>query len=200
MKLSRTSLYVAFAATAVLWAWIFAVQGPLPGDLALTRVLQGLLGGRPAWAELLTTSAKAPGYWVVAGGCALLSSLIGGWRTGMAVLLSFAAALAVDEILRTLVHVPRPSPDQVLVAKPSGSSGLPSTFGLVYGATVGLLVLAAAGGRDALSRLLLWGGILVLLAGVAARVTMGGHWASQVVVSYALAMLIGLGIRRLAGR
>jgi membrane-associated phospholipid phosphatase len=200
MNRSSTALYTMFATTIALWAWILVAQGPLPGDVALTRAMQALFGGRPGWAALLTMSATAPAYWALAGGTALLAALTGGWRAGAALLLSFAAALALDEALRALIHVPRPSPNLVLVAKPSGSSGLPSTFGLVYGATVGFMVLTAAGGRDALARLLLWGGILLLMAGAAARVTMGGHWTSQVIASYALAMLVGAGIRRLAGR
>jgi membrane-associated phospholipid phosphatase len=160
------------------------VQGPLPGDVALTRGLQALLGAGPGWAAWLTETAKAPLLW---GTLALAGALAwwgAAWRGAVAVPLAYAGAFACDKALRAVLFVPRPDPDMVAVAAQSGSSGLPSTFGLVYAGIFGVTLLARG---DTPARLI--AGAL-LIGGIAARVVLGGHWPSQMLASAALGLFL----------
>lgn len=167
-------------------------QGPLPGDLPVTRALQAVLGIKPSWAEIVTKTATAPWMWLMTGLVALVLGWLHGWRMAVTVVLSFAVAIALDGFLRHFIHVPRPLAELVGVAKPSPGSGLPSTFGLVGGATMGLV---ATIGRRGAGRYLMLVGWAYLFAGFAARVTMGGHWPSQLLASYAAAMGLALLLR-----
>ncbi|WP_301750760.1 hypothetical protein [uncultured Erythrobacter sp.] len=163
------------------------LQGPLPGDVTLTLALQETLGARPFWAGWLTDTAKAPLLWgtlVVAGALAYQVARL---RGALALPLAYAFAFAADKGLRAVLFVPRPDPALVAVADPAASSGLPSTFGLVYGAMFGVALLASGPAHRARAARLLAGGLLI--AGVSARITLGGHWSSQMIASTALGML-----------
>jgi membrane-associated phospholipid phosphatase len=163
------------------------VQGPLPGDVVVTQAGQALLGGGPGWAEWLTDTAKAPlllGTLVLAGA---LAWRVTGWRGALAVPLAYGFAFAADKALRAALFVPRPDPAMVAVAAPSASSGLPSTFGLVYGAVFGVVLLASGPARRArLARII---AAVLLVAGITARIVLGGHWGSQMLASTALGIL-----------
>jgi membrane-associated phospholipid phosphatase len=175
------------------------LQGPLPGDVALARALQAALGSAPLWAFALTQSAVFPlvGMSLIAG--AALGWKVAGMRGVLAVPLAYGLALLADKALRAVIFVPRPAEPLVAVAVPSASSGLPSTFGLVYGAVFGVALLAAASGaRTAGPARLIAGG--AMLVGAAARVVLGGHWPSQMLASCALGMVLALAALALAAR
>ncbi len=162
-------------------------QGPLPGDVAVTLALQETLGARQVWAGWLTDTAKAPLLWgtlIVAGALAYQVARV---RGALAVPLAYVFAFAADKGLRAVLFVPRPDPSLVAVADPAASSGLPSTFGLVYGAMFGVALLASGPAQRARAARLLAG--VLLFAGVAARIVLGGHWTSQMIASAALGML-----------
>ncbi len=176
------ALIAVFAgAASIFWA------GPVPGDLAITQFLQKVFGEAPSWAQAITSTAVMP--------LALATLALGiglGWpaaglRAALAVPLAYGFAFAVDKALRAILFVPRPAAEQVAVSAPSVSSGLPSTFGMVYGAAFGLALLAP--GSTPTARLIAAG---LLLAGGAARVVLGGHWASQLVASSALGLMLAL--------
>ncbi|MFO6431430.1 phosphatase PAP2 family protein [Erythrobacter sp. W302b] len=164
-----------------------AVQGPLLGDDGATRTLQSLFGDAPRWAGWLTDTAKPPMVIATMGVGAGLAWLAAGWRSALSVPLAFALAWLIDKGLRAVIFAPRPSPDLVAVASASSSSGLPSTFGLVYGSIFGVVVFAAATGRSAIVLRAL--ALALTLAGAAARVVLGGHWTSQMVASVLLGLL-----------
>ncbi|WP_338142995.1 phosphatase PAP2 family protein [Sphingobium algorifonticola] len=196
MMLPRTLPLVLLVSALAMGAASWWAQGPLPGDVALTQAAQAFFGARPAWAEHVTTSATDPWMWGVMLACGLVAALVRNGATGVGIMIGFAVALAADRLLRLFLHVPRPTADLVAVAKPSQSSGLPSTFALVYGATVGIVMLLALARRDGTGRILAVVMAALLLAGCAARVTMGGHWPSQMVASVMLAMSLGLYVLR----
>ncbi|CAN5176177.1 hypothetical protein BH10PSE13_BH10PSE13_03900 [soil metagenome] len=172
-------------------------QGPLPGDVPVTRAVQALLGVNPLWANIVTKTATAPWMWLMTALVALVLGWLRGGRMALTVVLSFAVAVALDGLLRHFIHVPRPLADLIAVAKPSPSSGLPSTFGLVGGATMGLVALIDRRGAGRFVAVLGWA---YLLAGFAARVTMGGHWASQLLASYAVALGFAMLLRGIVAR
>ena len=193
---------VGLAAGVLLGVASWSAQGPLPGDVAVTRGLQGLFGAEPGWAESLTRTAKAPWVWPTLLVGAALAVLKSGWRGAATVAVAFLLAKGLDFALRATIHVPKPTADLVPVASPSDASGLPSTFGLAYGAAFGaaLLLPRAVGGAGAV------GGIVaavvaagLLVAGACCRVVLGGHWFSQMaaslLVAFGLTLLIGFALR-----
>nr|WP_314443718.1 phosphatase PAP2 family protein [uncultured Sphingomonas sp.] len=182
------------------FAWSMAFPGPLPGDVTLTLTVQRLLGDDPAWARWLTQSAKFPMAWALLGIAAALTWIVRGWRGALAAGFAFALAHGLDKLLRLLVSTPRPSADLVAVAAPASSSGLPSTFGLVYGALFGLTTIAALGQRRPAARAILLLSAALLASGFLARVVLGGHWPSQMLLSLLLGALAGGTMLGLANR
>lgn len=167
------------------------MQGPLPGDVVVTRALQAALGPAPVWAGWLTDTAKAPFLWGTLALAGVLGWQVGGARAALAVPIAYAFAFAADKGLRAVLFVPRPDQALVAVADPSASSGLPSTFGLVYGAMFGAALLGRARGKGRLPARLI--ALAVLAAGLCARVVLGGHWPSQMLASAAFGLLLAAG-------
>lgn len=163
------------------------MQGPLPGDAALTLALQQL-GTGDGWAGPLTATAKAPLLWGTLAVTAGLAWFAQGWRAALAVPLAYGLAFAADKALRAVIFVPRPDPVLVAVAEPAASSGLPSTFGLVYAAMFGVTLLA----RNARAWPVRLVAATMLVTGMAARIVSGGHWGSQMLASTALGLLLAL--------
>lgn len=167
-----------------------AVSGPLPGDAAVTIALQSAFGPSPQWAEWLTNTAKPPLVVATMAVGATLAGLVAGWRGAVTIPLAFGLGWLLDKALRAVIFAPRPATELVAVANASSSSGLPSTFGLVYGSIFGAVLLAAANGRVALATRAL--AVALIIIGAAARVVLGGHWASQMLVSILLGLAMAL--------
>lgn len=180
------AIIAALSGTANLW-----LQGPLPGEVEVTLALQESLGARPGWAGWLTATAKAPMVWGTLVVAAVLAWRVAGVRGALAVPLAYAFAFAADLALRAVLFVPRPDPALVAVADPSASSGLPSTFGLVYGALFGATLLTGSGGPRAFPARL--AAAVLLVSGMAARIVLGGHWPSQMLASAALGLVLAAG-------
>jgi hypothetical protein len=196
-----TRALVAGAVGAFLTAGCLLKGGPLPGDVFITQALQGAFGEAPRWALFLTATAQFPWVWLTVG-LAVAMAYLGGrqWRGGAAPALTFLGALLLDKLLRLVIFSPRPDPAIVAVAAISNSSGLPSTFGLLYGGLFGAVILALAtgqGGTSARIQMLL--SLLLLLIGWLARIVLGGHWASQMLASVALAFAVALLVQGLLG-
>jgi hypothetical protein len=182
----KFSILLAFAGVVIGMASLI-VQGPLPGDVFLTRVAQAALGKEPAWAEFLTRTAKHPLVWVILIIGIGMAWGRNGWRGAAAIPAVFIFAQIIDKVLRALIYVPRPTSNLVSVASSSTSSGFPSTFALVYGAIFGTILLAP-GRKDLVHVGLAVLSLILLGAGVSARVVLGGHWMSQIVATLLLVL------------
>ena len=185
------ALLVLAAITLLVGGAGWASGGALPGDVALTQGLQAALGSAPPWAFALTRSAVLP----LAGATVVLAAMLGWWLRGVsgsaAVLVAYGLALAADKALRAVLFVPRPAEPLVAVAAPSASSGLPSTFGLVYGALFGLALQAdATSARTTLPARMI--AASAIITGAAARIVLGGHWPSQMIASLCAGALLAL--------
>ena len=163
-------------------------SGPVPGDISVTCALQWLLGAEPGWAKFLTETAKVPFLWgtILLGMC--LAYLVASWRGAIAVPLAYCLALLTDKALRALLHVPKPDADLVAVASASSSSGLPSTFGLVYASLFGFAFWSQRAGR--MTRAVRIIAALCIATGCSARVVLGGHWTSQIIPSACIGLLL----------
>ena len=187
------NLFVLAVTAAIACTAVWASQGPLPGDVALTLALQGISGSNPDWAEWLTGTAKAPLLWGTLAVAAALAFRVSGLRAALAVPIAYGLAFAADKALRAVIFAPRPDPALVAVADPAASSGLPSTFGLVYGAMFGVALLAPVrSSQGAAIRII---AVLLLVAGACARILPGGHWPSQMAASIALGLLLASAAR-----
>ena len=196
-RFANRLLILAVLAVAVGGACL-AVQGPLPGDVGVTRILQSLLGKAPRWAEWLTETAKPPMVIATLGMGAGLAWLAAGWRSAFSVPLAFGLAWLIDKGLRAAIFAPRPSADLVAVASASSSSGLPSTFGLAYGSIFGVVVFAGGSGKSASGLRAL--ALALIVAGATARVVLGGHWASQMLASVPLGLLAAVAAGEVTNR
>lgn len=185
---------LCLSASVLLAAACLVAQGPLPGDVALTRALQAALGEAPAWAATLTGSAKAPGVVLTLGLAVALAWARGGLRAAALPPLALLAAHVANVLLRAFVFAPKPSTEWVAVASASSASGLPSTFALVYGGLFGAVVLSRPT-RGAVSTAAALAGAALVVVGCSARLVLGGHWASQILASLLLASAFVLALR-----
>ncbi len=176
----RVFVYVMIG--SLLGCICLIAQGPLPGDIQVTRTLQSIFGNAPSWALLLTNTAKLPVLWGTLVVAILLAFVHGGWRSAITPAPALILAQMLDALLRGLLIAPRPTADLVAVATPSMSSGLPSTFGLVYGALFGVAVCLTPN-RNIVAVTASAFALFLIVAGVSARIVLGGHWASQIVAS-----------------
>jgi membrane-associated phospholipid phosphatase len=184
--MKKAALFVLLALVPGLA--LILMQGPLPGDAAITIALQQAFGAEPAWALWLTGSAKAPFLWGTLALASALAWMGSGYRLVLAVPLAYGLAFIADKALRAVIFVPRPVEALVAVAEPAASSGLPSTFGLVYAAMFGVALLAHPKLYRARLVRLAAAGLLVI--GGAARVVLGAHWPSQMAASAMLGLAL----------
>ncbi len=181
-------LGLAAISTALLVAATFTPY--FPGDVALARSIQGI-APPGVWARAVTRAAYAPWIYGVLVVSAIAALRVAGWRGAAAMAVTFFALMYVEDQIKA--YIGRPRPDAAL----AGYS-MPSGWALLFGATVGLLgALAWRNARGAARGAYLAGSALVLLAGFAARVTLGAHWPSDVIAGYLLAVTVGLALYEL---
>ncbi len=174
-------------AAAILACAVGAATSRLPGDLAIARMLQAVVPG-PEWALAVTNTVRTPQLF------ALLAVGIGlcWWRGGVRAAMLVAAACGivwlVGEPIKEIVQRPRPPADLVRVAGEPHGFGFPSTFATMWGITW-LPVAIVSWRRNApLDTALALLAVAMLLVGLAARVTLGAHWPSDIVGAYLIAL------------
>ncbi len=170
-----------------------------PGDVTAERFLQSLAPGSMSWALWITKSAAFPWSLILLAITFALSWALAGWRIALYSILSFVGMWILGTLLSPLIARPRPSPILVhVVGSPSGYS-FPSIFALIYGSTVGFLaILAVLKQSGALRTTLLFLCCALLIIGGIARIAMGAHWPSDIIISYFLALLWAFFLIRIA--
>ena len=168
--------------------------GPVPGDVKATLFLQDRLTDFTDYADQITSAAKRPLLWGTIVVASIMVILASHWRMFLTPVLAWALAWFADKALRAKIFVPKPDDSLVNVATISTASGLPSTFGLVFGAVFGCVIFAAQRPFTGfIMQLLAW---LAIIAGAVSRIVLGGHWSSQMVASIAAGMVLAMIVTR----
>lgn len=179
------ALWVALIAAGCALALVARGAGPLPGDLLLTRLLQGASFGGVADFALMRAGDVV---WFLPP-LAVLIALIGRrWRAACFIFLAVCTGVLVPDAIKLLVARPRPAQDLVWVLGPQDNYGFPSGTAfltVVLLGTVGYLIWQAHPRRPVA---VLASGIslpVILLSGLS-RVYVGEHWATDVVGGWLL--------------
>jgi membrane-associated phospholipid phosphatase len=161
-----------------------------PGDMAVERWAQSLLPQNLNWAQGVSRTAEFPWVLFILALVFTLSWALAGWRAALISVLSLGGMFALGYWLSPVIARPRPSPELVHVYRPLSGYSFPSQFALRYAATFGFLAVLAAwkgSGMVRTSLLIVCTGLLIL--GWFARVALGAHWPSDVIISYYLGLL-----------
>jgi len=184
---ARRSPLLPFALAAAVTLLIgvgVAMEPYFAGDVAVARVIQRASPAPVWWATPISSLAPAPNRYYVMALAALLSFLVAGWRG----LVIAAGAMALDqfgaESTKAIFSRPRPSRELIaVVGNPSGFS-FPSTTLTFFCATFGTVaVLSARKAATPLNGVILIAASIPLVLGCVARVALGLHWPSDVVLT-----------------
>ncbi len=183
-------VWTGLAIFAVILSALTAVFDYFPGDVTVARMLQAISPGEHAWAETVTDTARNPGRYALLALAVIVAWAAYTWRASFAGIVAFFTLIGFDLVGKQLFGRPRPSPDLIdAPADPTGYS-FPSTFAMVYVTTFGLAALALAMAPRGPVRIAgLAVCILALLVGAAARVVLGGHWPSDMIICYLIGFL-----------
>lgn len=161
-----------------------------PGDLAVARFVQWITPVSTGWAQWISSSAKFPWNLFLVALTVGLSLWLAGWRGALLALASFAGMWVLGKALGPVIGRPRPSPELVHVVDKLSGYSFPSIFGLTYASTIGFLaVLFNRRDLGVLRITVITFCSLLLLVGWAARISLGAHWPSDVILSYLVGML-----------
>ena len=160
------------------------------GDVALTRIVQTASPAPHSWASGVSRLAPAPGKYYVMAIVLTAAFFVAGWR-GAALLAAFLLLEQYGaEYTKEIFKRPRPSRELIAVTgNPSGYS-FPSTTLTFFAVTFGGLGVLALVRRKAPMRIpvmaLSFG---MVLLGCLARVALGLHWPSDVLLTSLICML-----------
>lgn len=181
-----------FLLAAVVTVLIGVAVGMEPyfaGEVQATRAFQAAFPDAGWWATPVSRLAPAPAKYSVMTIALVLSFVVAGWR-GLMIVAGFVLLEQYGaESTKAIFGRPRPSRDLIAVTgNPSGFT-FPSTTITFFCVTFGAVAVLAARRRKAPWRwpILALSSAMVLL-GCAARVALGAHWPSDVLLTVVICL------------
>lgn len=188
MKSPLVPFLIAAAVTILIGVGV-RMEPYFAGDIAVARAVQSVSPPAEYWARPISNLAPAPGKYYVMAIVLTAALFVGGWRgllliTGFLLLEQYGA-----EHTKAIFGRPRPSPELIAVAgNPSGFS-FPSTTLTFFAVTAGALGLLAAMLKQAPFRVpVMIASFGFLALGCLARVALGAHWPSDVLLTVAICL------------
>jgi membrane-associated phospholipid phosphatase len=189
MRSPLTPFLLAAAVTCLIGIGV-ALEPYFAGDVQVTRLVQAASPTPQWWATPVSNLAPAPGKYYVMAVVLTASFFVAGWR-GLALIAAFLVLEQYGaEHTKAIFSRSRPSRDLVTVfGSPRGFS-FPSTtitfFSVTFG---GLGILALVRKKAAMRQPVLWTSFAMVLLGCLARVALGAHWASDVLLTALICMV-----------
>lgn len=176
--------FLLAAIVSVLIGVGVAMEPYFAGDVAAARALQAATPSSEWWATPISRLAPAPAKYYVMGLTAILAFALAGFR-GLLLAVGFIALEQWGaESTKAWFGRPRPSPDLIAVVGTPRGFTFPSTTITFFAVTFGLLaVIAGRVRKTPLAIGVLTGSIVMLALGCLARVALGAHWPSDVVLT-----------------
>lgn len=195
--MARRLIPVAIAAVVSLLVFTAASLSPyFAGDVAVARAVQAVSPGT-AWATLVTSLALEPAKYVVMTLAVVAGFWLAGWKGAVLTIVAIAIEQNFGEASKQIAQRPRPSRELIaVVGNPSGFS-FPSTFTTFIAVTFGSVMLLAVGSRVKQARAVAAICAVVIVLGWAARVALGAHWPSDVVLTSLVCLVWFWAARRL---
>jgi membrane-associated phospholipid phosphatase len=179
------ALWIGVFIIAILATVAAKYYAYFPGDVWLERGVQSLLPANLNWALGVSQTAEFPWILLILALILTLSWALAGWRGAILSILSFVGMWALGNWLGPIIVRPRPSPGLVHIFRPLSGYSFPSLFALRYATTFGFLAVLALVKTSGIRRGALLGLCCALLMlGWIARVALGAHWPSDVIISY----------------
>lgn len=184
------AVWIGLFVIAVLVTTAAKYSAYFPGDVAVERWVQSLLPQDLDWAGRVSRTAEFPWIALTIALVFVLSWVLAGWQAALISLVSLAGMLALGNWLGPVIGRPRPSAELVGVFRPFTGYSFPSLFALRYAATFGFLaVLAMRKSLGTVRAVIVIPCTALLAFGWVARVALGAHWPSDVIISYYLGLL-----------
>ena len=182
--------WTALFAAAILLTIGTKYSPYFPGDVVMTRLVQSITPASTGWAHVISSAGKFPWNLALLAVTVGVSWWLAAWRASLLALASFAGMWVLGKRLGPLVARPRPSPNLVHVVDKLSGYSFPSVFALTYASTIGFLVvlfMRKASGAFRITVIII--GCILLIIGWAARIDLGAHWPSDVILSYLIGLL-----------